>query len=66
MLFLLDRKFVYTSQNEEFVKKMFPFEGETVFTAWNVWWMGKSGFSLARKTVSTRSNEAFLSKLAST
>ena len=36
MLFLLDRKFVSTSQNKEFVKKTFLFEGETVFTNWNI------------------------------
>ena len=35
ILFLLDRKFVSTSRNEEFVKKTFPL-GETVFTAWNI------------------------------
>ena len=34
--FLLDRKFISTSRNEEFVlKKMFPLE-KTVFTAWNI------------------------------
>ena len=44
MLFLLDRKFVSTSQNEEFVKKTFLFEGETVFTYWNIWQMGKTVF----------------------
>ena len=36
ILFLPDRKFVSTSWNEEFVKKTFPFDGETVFTAWNI------------------------------
>ena len=39
---------------------MFPFEGETVFTAWEYLMNGKNGFSLARKTVSTGSNEVFL------
>ena len=36
ILLLPDRKFVSTSWNEEFVKKTFPFDGETVFTAWNI------------------------------
>ena len=36
ILFLQDRKLVYTSQNKEFVKKTFPSEEETVFTASNI------------------------------
>ena len=36
ILSLLDRKFVSTSLNKEFVKKTFPFEGETAFTAWSI------------------------------
>ena len=36
ILFLLDTKFVSTSRNKEIVKKTFPFEGETVFTTWNI------------------------------
>ena len=35
ILFLLDRKFISTSRNKEFVKKIFSL-GETVFTAWNI------------------------------
>ena len=33
ILFLLDRKFVPISRDEEFVIKSFPFKEETVFTA---------------------------------
>ena len=60
MLFLLDRKFVSTSRNEEFVKKTFLFNGETVPTAWNIRLMGKTVIQLARKTVSTGTNDIFL------
>ena len=58
ILFLLDRKFVSSSQNEEFVKKTFPWE--ILFSLPGIFDKCKNGFSVARKTVSTRSNEVFL------
>ena len=36
IMFLLDRKFVFTSRNKEFVKKNPFLLGETILTAWNV------------------------------
>ena len=36
-MFLLDKKFVFTSRNKEFVKKNAFLLGETILTAWNVW-----------------------------
>ena len=50
LLFLLDRKSVYTSQNEKFVEKTFLL-GETVFTAWNI--------SLIKKRLFTSQKSSF-------
>ena len=52
ILFLLDRKFVSTSRNEEFVKKTVSL-GRNCFQCLEYLINGKNGFSLARKTVST-------------
>ena len=56
MLCLLHRKFISTSQNEEFVKKTFP-QGGNCFHCLEYLTNKKNGFSLARKTDSYRSNE---------
>ena len=53
-----DRKSVSTSRNKEFVK--IYVSQVTVFTARNILQIEKIVFSLARKTVSTRTNEVFL------
>ena len=55
-LFLLERQLVSTSLNEEFVKKRFHLREKLPECLINT----KNGFSLARKAISTRSNEIFL------
>ena len=52
ILFLLARKFVSTSRNEEFVKKTVSL-GRNCFHCLEYLINGKNGFSLARKTVSS-------------
>ena len=58
-LFLLERQLVSTSLNEEFVKKRFHLR-EKLFSPPECLIDTKNGFSLARKAISTRSNEIFL------
>ena len=59
ILFLIDRKLVSTNRNEKFVEKNVSI-GRNCFHCLEYLINGKNGFSLARKTVSTRSNEVFL------
>ena len=59
--FLLVRNFFSISRNEKFVKKIFPWEKQ--FSKPGISGKLKNGFSLAEKTVSTRSNEVFYKNL---
>ena len=57
LLFPMGRKSVSTSRNEEFVKK---YKRKNCFHSQEYLTNGKNSFSLARKTVPTRSKEVFL------